>query len=145
MKKMSKILKAFVMVVFASVVSVLAVACGGTTEEAKSLDLTKMSSTMAYSTVGNINASPDKYSGKEIKVSGIVSVYYNDKTKTTYYSVGIYDEGSCCTENIEFKMMQGKSYPEDGDEITLKGELGTYEENGKTYAYISNAKKIKTA
>ena len=107
------------------------------------VDLTVLSSTMVYSQVADMMYTPEKYDGKIIKASGLFSVYHDDAQDRNYYAVLIQDATACCAQGIEFIWDGEHSYPEDypeiGQEITVMGTFGTYEEDGATYTQLLDA------
>ena len=72
-------------------------------------DLTKMSSTMVYSTVYAMLTAPDDYIGKTVRVTGNLNKYTDESTGKTYYSVLIADATACCQQGLEFDMGSGFS------------------------------------
>ena len=107
------------------------------------VDLTVLSSTMVYSQVADMMYAPEKYNGKIIKASGLFSVYHDDAQDKNYYAVLIQDATACCAQGIEFIWQGEHHYPEDypeiGQEITVMGTFGTYEEDGATYTQLLDA------
>ncbi|MBE6877387.1 MAG: hypothetical protein E7496_11845 [Ruminococcus sp.] len=112
-------------------------------DPASDVDLTVLSSTMVYSQVADMMYTPEKYDGKIIKASGLFSVYHDDSQDKNYYAVLIQDATACCAQGIEFVWKGEHSYPEDypevGQEITVMGTFGTYEEDGATYTQLLDA------
>ena len=112
-------------------------------DPASDVDLTVLSSTMVYSQVADMMYTPEKYNGKIVKASGLFSVYHDDAQDKNYYAVLIQDATACCAQGIEFIWDGEHSYPEDypeiGQEITVMGTFGTYEEDGATYTQLLDA------
>lgn len=113
-------------------------------EESYDVDLTELSSTMMYSEVYNMVASPENYLGKKIKMCGNFSIYQDQTTGKIYYACLVTDASSCCSQGIEFVLEGDHTYPDDYPEIntviTVTGIFDTYEENGYTYCQLINAK-----
>lgn len=107
------------------------------------LDLTKMSSTMVYSTVYSMITTPDDYMGKKIKVTGNFNAYHNENTDKTYFSVIIADATACCQQGLEFDLGKDYKYPDDypfeNALITVTGTFTTYKEDNYTYCQLKNA------
>ncbi len=102
------------------------------------LDLTALSATMVYSEVFAMMTAPDEYEGKTIKMSGIASKYTDENTGKVYYACIVQDATQCCSQGIEFVLSDdygADEYPNEGDEITLKGTFDTYSEG--QYVYIT--------
>lgn len=106
-------------------------------------DLTKMSSTMVYSTVYSMLTTPDEYEGKSVKVTGNFNVYHDDTTNKDYFAVLISDATACCQQGMEFDMGSGYKYPDDYPPenalITVTGTFGTYMEGEYKYCVLKNA------
>ena len=109
--------------------------------EGVDVDLTKMSSTMVYSEVLNMQQHPDDYMGKIVRMKGPFNVTELDDNR--YFACVIKDAAACCSTGIEFVWAGEHSYPEDYPKIaapiTIGGKFITYEEDGKTYCRIDNA------
>ena len=107
------------------------------------VDLTTLSSTMVYSEVYNMMATPEDYVGKKIKMNGSFAVYEDQETEQIYYACIISDATSCCAQGIEFVRAGEFSYPDDypelGDDITVTGTFETYEEDGALYCNLVGA------
>lgn len=107
------------------------------------VDLTKLSSTMVYSEVYNMMATPEKYTGKKVKMSGAFSVYQDETTKKNYFSCVISDATACCSQGLEFVLKDKRSYPDDypalNSEITVTGTFDTYQEDGYFYCQLVNS------
>lgn len=100
------------------------------------VDLTELNSTMVYSEVYNMMATPDKYIGKTVRMSGTMAVSKGDNQ--TYYACIIKDATACCSQGIEFVLDYG-NYPKDGTEITVYGTFTTYKEGKYQYCQLKNA------
>ena len=106
------------------------------------IDLTKMSSTMVYSTVYSMITTPDDYMGKKIRVTGNFNAYHSENTDKTYFSVIIADATACCQQGLEFIWDDGShvfpdEYPEDGSDAIVTGVFETYKDNpDDVYEYI---------
>lgn len=100
------------------------------------LDLTALSSTMIYSEVFNMMMAPDEYEGQTIKMDGNCAVYIDEETGKKYYACVVQDATQCCSQGLEFVLSDEydeSDYPENGDEITIKGTFSTYTENDLQY------------
>ena len=103
-------------------------------------DLSKMSSTMIYSTVYSMLTAPDDYVGKTVRVTGNFNVYHDDTTKKDYYAVLISDATACCQQGMEFDMGSGYSdYPPENALITVTGTFETYMEGKAKYCQLAKA------
>ena len=109
--------------------------------EGVDVDLTKMSSTMVYSEVLNMQKTPEAYEGKVVKMSGPFNVTdYNGKT---YFACIIADATACCMQGMEFVPFTEPEDPdhfmEDNADITVTGRLETYVEDGAFYLHLVDA------
>ena len=101
-----------------------------------SVDLTALSSAMAFAALGDIMAFPDDYIGKTVKMGGAYQSHDLDATGLHYHYALVADEGACCQQWIEFEWTGGHTYPDDypqdGTQIEVTGVLGSYEVLGHT-------------
>lgn len=118
-----------------------------TAEDSKKadIDLTQLSTKMAYSQLYNMIASPDDYIGKTVKMRGKYSVYDGENRK--YYVCEIMDETACCTQGLEFILANGEEYPEYNPDspitIEITGTFNTYLEDNQPYVQLENTKISK--
>lgn len=103
------------------------------------VDLTQLSSTMVFAEVYHIMVEPEDYMGKRIRISGISTVYEDQKAGKSYYSCVVLDATACCAQGIEFKLRDGGHYPGNDEEITVQGTFDTYEDGGYQYAILKDA------
>lgn len=105
------------------------------------IDLTKMSGTMVYSEVLNMQQRPNDYMGKIIKMKGPFSVTKTEEN--TYFACIISDATACCATGIEFELKGDYSYPKDypkpQTEITVTGTFTTYMEGKNKYLQLKDA------
>lgn len=109
--------------------------------EGVDVDLTKMSSTMVYSEVLNMQQSPDDYYGKIVKMQGPFNVTEIDNNR--YYACIIKDATACCSTGIEFVWAGDHTYPDDypekNQEITVIGTFNVYTEGNSKYLQLKDA------
>lgn len=105
------------------------------------VDLTVLSSTMVYSQVLDMMASPKKYQGKSVRMSGDFAV--SENVNRNYYACIIKDATACCASGIEFLWAGEHSYPEDypkqGTKITVVGNFDSYYEGEQMYIQLVDA------
>lgn len=105
------------------------------------IDLTQLSSTMVYSEVYNMMASPEDYLGKTVIMEGAFDVY--ETPERNYYACLIADASACCAQGIEFDLTGDPQYPEDFPElystIRVIGTFESYQENGGRYYQLGDA------
>lgn len=126
----------------------LMVSCSNTPSDSAGgnydIDLTLFSDTVAYSEVYHIVSSPGEYLGKQIRMRGTFSTYQDPATALLYFACLVTDTTSCCSQGIEFLLANPPRYPDGyppvGSEITVSGELQTYEENGTVYCRLNDAR-----
>ncbi|MCR4925525.1 MAG: hypothetical protein K5917_04465 [Clostridiales bacterium] len=107
------------------------------------VDLTAMSSTMVYSEVYSMLVTPDRYLGKTVKMKGKFVVYHDEPTDKYYFACVISDATACCSQGMEFILAGEHNYPNDypkqGEEITVVGVFGKYNEGSKVYCTLKDA------
>lgn len=91
------------------------------------IDLSQMSGMMAYAELSSIIYYADDYVGKVIRMTGTAVSYYDEQTDTQYYAVMILDATACCSSGFDLLLAEGQTFPENGQEITVTGELEIYE------------------
>ena len=105
------------------------------------IDLTAMSSTVAYSMVAKMWEEPDKYRGKTVRMKGAFA--YTQQGNNYYYACVVTDTTACCSQWIEFVTADARTKPADfpsqGTEITVAGVFGTYNEGDSLYCQLSDA------
>ena len=101
------------------------------------IDLTKMSSTMIYSTVFNIVTTPANFVGKTMRMRGEYTTYPISATETIHACL-VRDAAGCCSQGIEFRLTGGK-YPAGAGEITVVGTIDSFRLDGKEICYLRNA------
>lgn len=110
------------------------------------IDLTSLSSTMVYSEVYNMMASPEDYLGKIVKMDGTFALYNDEATDKYYFACIIADATACCSQGIEFVLTDEYAYPDDypeeGGKICVVGMFDTYQEGDYTYCTLRNARIV---
>lgn len=91
------------------------------------IDLSQMSGMMAYAELSSIIYYADDYVGKVIRMTGTAVSYYDEQTDTQYYAVMVLDATACCSSGFDLLLAEGQTFPENGQEITVTGELEMYE------------------
>ena len=112
--------------------------CGEDETESMYLDISEMSTTMAYTQVYNMTNFPDQFTDKTIKMKGILAT---DEEESTYFC-GVIDEAACCAAYMEFSWAgehAKEDYPAFGTVVTVEGKFSTYVEDGKTYTKLIDA------
>ena len=102
-------------------------------------DLTQLSNTVVYSQVFDMLSNPSKYDGKIFRLQGILTSYEDDETNETHYSCIVPDASVCCSEGIEFVIIEGNTYPLPGTEIFVTGIFEKYNRNGIETCRLINA------
>ncbi len=116
------------------------------TTETIDIDLSSLSSTMAYSQLTDMLNNTNKYLWKKVKIKGSFGVY-EPGDGNNFYACLLYDTSACCSLALEFIPSENMKYPDDfpavGDEITVEGEFTTYEDAGTIYATLKDAEFVK--
>lgn len=103
------------------------------------IDLTKLSPTLVYAEVSGMVYEPYDYLGKVIRMSGLCASAHDEETGVTYYAIIIPDATACCAQGIEYLLLDGYDYPEDGGKAAVTGIFTLYEENGLYYCRLDEA------
>ena len=107
------------------------------------IDLSEISSSIAYAQIYNMKYTPDDYIGKTVKIRGQFAYYENADTKVRYFACIITDGTGCCSQELEFIPAGEHAYPDDyptiGSEITVTGTCEVYEKNEYRYCRLANA------
>lgn len=107
------------------------------------LDLSKMSGTIVYAQIYNIQYDPGAYLGKVIRVRGYYSFFREPSNGHLYYACVIPDATACCMQGMEFVPFTEPEDPdhfmEDNADITVTGRLETYVEDGAFYLHLVDA------
>ncbi|MDO5559929.1 MAG: hypothetical protein Q4F95_10070 [Oscillospiraceae bacterium] len=111
-------------------------------EEGVDMDLTQLGDSMVYAQVYDLLSNADKYMGQTIKIRGRFQSVVSDETNLRYYYVMVSDTTACCQQGFEFiwgdnSHVYPDEYPQEDSEIVIKGVLGTYDEQDKTYCYLA--------
>ena len=105
-------------------------------------DISRLSTTMAYSQVSEMTKNSSKYLGKRVKIKG--SFLVEEAQQRNYYACHIKDQTACCSIGFEFVLKDtSKIYPNDypsvNDEITVEGIFHSYKEGDNTYYELIDA------
>ncbi|MBR7063879.1 MAG: hypothetical protein IKI31_01805 [Treponema sp.] len=100
------------------------------------IDLTKMSSTVIYSTVFNMMVEPENYIGKTIRMKGLFYCSDDDPEADLprrVFACVIQDATACCAQGLEFRLKESLTYPDDfpptNSDITVTGVFFHEEDN----------------
>ena len=112
------------------------------TEDKIDYDISRLSTTMAYSQVSEMTTNSAKYLGKRVKIKGTFLV--EETEQRNYYACHIKDATACCSIGFEFVLKDtSKIYPNDypsvNDEITVEGIFHSYKEGENTYYELIDA------
>lgn len=102
-------------------------------ENKMTIDLTSLTSTMAYSRLFAIMAEPEDYDGGTLIMEGQF-LPMKEKGKMRYFCV-VTDEAGCCAQAIEMIPAKDLKYPDDypkeQDDISVKGVFTVNSEGSK--------------
>ena len=123
---------------FAAVILFALVTCTSFARAAAvDIDLTKMSSTMVYSTVFNMVNNPEKFVGKTMRMRGEYTTYHisiDDPTQIIHACI-VRDAAGCCSQGLEFVLSNG-NYPTGANEVTVVGTISVQKISGKYVCYL---------
>ena len=104
------------------------------------IDLTKMSSTMVYSTVFNMVNNPAQFAGKTMRMRGEYTTYHisvDDPTQIIHACL-VRDAAGCCSQGLEFVLSNG-NYPTGASEVTVVGTIAVQKIFGKYVCFLKDA------
>lgn len=125
-----------------------ALACAAGIAEAPpvDIDMTGYSDTILYSQIYDMLYDPDAYLGQTVRLTGSLDYYQDPETMQEYFTALVSDATSCCAVGLEFACagdrVYPRDYPEPGTQVTVTGTFDTYEENGFSYARLSDAEVV---
>jgi len=123
---------------FAAVILFAVVMCSNFARAAAvDIDLTKMSSTMVYSTVFNMVTNPTAFVGKTMRMRGEYTTYPISAAETIHACL-VRDAAGCCSQGLEFVLSDGK-YPAGANEITVVGTIAVQKVSGKDVCFLKNS------
>ena len=64
---------------------------------------------------------------KRTTFSGLCASAHDEETGVTYYAIIIPDATACCAQGIEYLLLDGYDYPEDGGKAAVTGIFTLYE------------------
>ena len=126
---------------FAAAILFVAVTCSSFARAAAvDIDLTRMSSTMVYSTVFNMVTNPATFVGKTMRMRGEYTTYHIsiDDPSQIIHACLVRDAAGCCSQGLEFVLSNGK-YPAGANEITVVGTIAVQKIAGKDVCFLKNA------
>ena len=101
------------------------------------LDLTRLSSTMAYAALLNVVTEPEAYVGKMIKINGLFGSF-QDRDGNIYCGVTLMDPTACCASGLDCVLKSEYEYPKDypaiGADVTIAGRFEVHR-SGKRVAH----------
>lgn len=113
------------------------------------MDLTKYSTDLLYSTIFQVNADPEAYKGKRIRIAGKYHAVFDDRTNQYYQYCLVQDVTACCVQGMEFIWDDGShvypdEYPEENKYIVVEGTFETYNEDGidTLFSRLSDARLL---
>jgi hypothetical protein len=99
---------------------------------------------MVYSEIYDMVTAPEDYKDKVVKMKGQFAVYKDDEAGKIYYACIVQDATACCAQGVEFvpvndKLKYPDDFPDEGDEITIKGIFDAYTEDQVQYICLKDA------
>ena len=118
---------------------------GGEAREAVDIDLTAMSTTVAYSQACQMTQEPTGYDGKRIRIHGVYNSFVDADTEEAFFVCQVPDSTGCCLASFEFaledpSLRYPEDYPEEFDEITVVGDFVTFDDGGYLGCMVQNAR-----
>ena len=108
-------------------------------EEKPDIDLSFGSETIAYATITNILEAPKEYKGQQIKMLGTYKKVESEISDSVFHVCIVTDATACCTQGLEFHLLEDGEYPVDGRQIILQGMVDTYMDGNYEVAFLKDA------
>ena len=103
------------------------------------IDLSELTSIMAYCEVCNIISDLDNNKGKRIKIRGMLEYYENPETKEKTFGCTVMDAIACCSLGLMFVPVDDTNLPEKYSIVNVTGVLEVYEKDGYELCRLKNA------
>lgn len=103
------------------------------------IDLSELTSIMAYCEVCNIISDLDNNKGKRIKIRGMLEYYEDPETKEKTFGCTVMDATACCSLGLMFVPVDDTNLPEKYSIVNVTGVLEVYEKDGYELCRLKNA------
>lgn len=103
------------------------------------IDLSELTSIMAYCEVCNIISDLDSNKGKRIKIRGLLEYYEDPETKEKIFGCTVMDATACCSLGLMFVPVDDTYLPEKYSIVNVTGVLEVYEKDGYELCRLKNA------
>lgn len=103
------------------------------------IDLSELTSIMAYCEVCNIISDLDNNKGKRIKIRGLLEYYEDPETKEKTFGCTVMDATACCSLGLMFIPIDDDNLPEKYSIVNVTGVLKVYEKDGYELCRLKDA------
>ena len=103
------------------------------------IDLSELTSIMAYCEVCNIISDLDSNKGKRIKIRGLLEYYEDPETKEKIFGCTVMDATACCSLGLMFIPIDDDNLPEKYSIVNVTGVLEVYEKDGYELCRLKDA------
>lgn len=103
------------------------------------IDLSELTSIMAYCEVCNIISDLDNNKGKRIKIRGLLEYYEDPETKEKTFGCTVMDATACCSLGLMFIPIDDSNLPEKYSIVNVTGVLEVYEKDGYELCRLKDA------
>lgn len=103
------------------------------------IDLSELTSIMAYCEVCNIISDLDNNKGKRIKIRGLLEYYEDPETKEKTFGCTVMDATACCSLGLMFIPIDEDNLPEKYSIVNVTGVLEVYEKDGYELCRLKDA------
>ena len=103
------------------------------------IDLSELTSIMAYCEVCNIISDLDSNKGKRIKIRGLLEYYEDPETKEKTFGCTVMDATACCSLGLMFVPVDDTNLPEKYSIVNVTGVLEVYEKDGYELCRLRDA------
>lgn len=103
------------------------------------IDLSELTSIMAYCEVCNIISDLDNNKGKRIKIRGMLEYHEDPETKEKTFGCTVMDATACCSLGLMFVPVDDANLPEKYSIVNVTGVLEVYEKDGYELCRLNDA------
>lgn len=103
------------------------------------IDLSELTSIMAYCEVCNIISDLDNNKEKRIKIRGLLEYYEDPETKEKIFGCTVMDATACCSLGLMFVPVDDTNLPEKYSIVNVTGVLEVYEKDGYELCRLKDA------
>ena len=139
--------KAIHLIIMCMLLSIVVIGCNQQETEGRDvidgvdMDLSALNTLMAFAAIENITQAPEEHIGSTIRVTGSYFNFFSPDIEDYIHFILVADEGDCCVQGFEIRMMDGWTSPEEFPELETRievvGVYSFYGENERGFFYLA--------